>query len=298
MNSIKSFFLIGILFIIALCGVNSATTIDEGHQGVLVSFGGEAYETIGPGFHMIDPRSSVKSYDCRLQSIEINDVNVKGQDQQGVVTDFTVSYNINPNSVIELYREVGSAEKAWDTVRRNIRSVFRERSKSVESAADFFDNSTPARLQTEYISSSADYATTYGIQVTAINIRNQELPDVIKKAIDRKVEAQQRAEQQKAELARYKVEQEQLAVQATARLEAAAKDAEALVVTATAEAESRLLLATAEAEAIRLQADALKGNPDLIRLRATEAWDGKLPDMMMGGGDIPFLMTMPVPDGK
>lgn len=298
MNSIKSFFLLGVIFVVAILGAFSATAIDEGHKGVLISWGGEAYGTIGPGFHMIDPRSNVKSYDCRLKSVELNDVGIKGQDQQGVMTDFTVSYNINPDTVLTLLKNVGTTEDAWTTVRLEIRSILRERSKSVESASGFFNSDTQTRLQSEYIEHTADYAATYGIQVTAINIRNQELPDVIKRAIDRKVEAQELAEQQKAELSRYKVEQEQLAVQATARLEAAQKDAEARVVTATAEAEASLLIATAEAEAIRLQAAALSGNPDLIRLRAVEAWTGVLPTMMIGGGDIPFLMTLPTPGDK
>ena len=44
----------------------------------------------------------------------------------------------------------------------------------------------------------------------------------------------------------------------------------------------------ARAEAITREAQALRNNPELIRLRAIEQWDGVLPKFS-GGGTIPLL---------
>ncbi|HMR01687.1 MAG TPA: prohibitin family protein, partial [Candidatus Gracilibacteria bacterium] len=54
------------------------------------------------------------------------------------------------------------------------------------------------------------------------------------------------------------------------------------------EAQQKIETAKAEAESIRIQAEALKENADLIELKAVERWNGVLPAYMMGD-TIPLL---------
>jgi len=63
--------------------------------------------------------------------------------------------------------------------------------------------------------------------------------------------------------------------------------AQAQVATVEAEARQRIASAEGEAKAISLQGAALRANPEVLRLRAVERWDGKLPQVTSGA--TPFV---------
>ncbi len=63
--------------------------------------------------------------------------------------------------------------------------------------------------------------------------------------------------------------------------------AEAQVATVQAEAQQRIAQAEGEAKAIQVQGDTLRSNPEVLRLRAIEKWDGHLPQVMSGA--TPFV---------
>lgn len=70
--------------------------------------------------------------------------------------------------------------------------------------------------------------------------------------------------------------------------EQAALAAQANVATATANANARIAKARGDAEAIQVEAAAIRTNPEIVKLRAVEKWDGKLPTYS-GGGPVPFI---------
>lgn len=70
--------------------------------------------------------------------------------------------------------------------------------------------------------------------------------------------------------------------------EQAALAAQANVATATANANARIQKARGDAEAIQVEAEAIRTNPEIVKLRAVEKWDGKLPTYT-GGGPLPFI---------
>jgi regulator of protease activity HflC (stomatin/prohibitin superfamily) len=63
--------------------------------------------------------------------------------------------------------------------------------------------------------------------------------------------------------------------------------AQAQVATVQAEAQQRIAQAEGEAKAIQVQGDTLRSNPEVLRLRAIEKWDGRLPQVMSGA--TPFV---------
>ena len=63
--------------------------------------------------------------------------------------------------------------------------------------------------------------------------------------------------------------------------------AQAQVATVQAEAQQRIAEAEGEAKAIQVQGDSLRSNPDVLRLRAIEKWDGHLPQVTSGA--TPFV---------
>lgn len=71
--------------------------------------------------------------------------------------------------------------------------------------------------------------------------------------------------------------------------EQAALAAQANVATATANANARIQKARGDAEAIQVEAEAIRTNPEIVKLRAVEKWDGKLPTYTGGNGPMPFI---------
>jgi regulator of protease activity HflC (stomatin/prohibitin superfamily) len=63
--------------------------------------------------------------------------------------------------------------------------------------------------------------------------------------------------------------------------------AQAQVATVQAQAQQRVAQAQGEAQAINAQGSALRANPEVLKLRAIEKWDGKLPQVTSGA--TPFI---------
>lgn len=70
--------------------------------------------------------------------------------------------------------------------------------------------------------------------------------------------------------------------------EQAALAAQANVATAKADAESRVAKAEGDAKAIQVEAEAIRTNPEIVKMRAVEKWNGQLPTYT-GSGPMPFL---------
>ncbi|MEP9358116.1 SPFH domain-containing protein [Sphingomonas sp. KR3-1] len=71
--------------------------------------------------------------------------------------------------------------------------------------------------------------------------------------------------------------------------EQAALAAQANVATATADAEARVAKAQGDAKAIQVEAEAIRTNPEIVKLRAVEKWNGVLPTYTGGAAPMPFL---------
>lgn len=71
--------------------------------------------------------------------------------------------------------------------------------------------------------------------------------------------------------------------------EQAALAAQANVATAKADAEARVAKAQGDAKAIQVEAEAIRTNPEIVKLRAVEKWNGQLPTYVGGNGPMPFI---------
>jgi len=73
--------------------------------------------------------------------------------------------------------------------------------------------------------------------------------------------------------------------------EQAALAAQANVATVRANADAAIAEAEGKAKASHIEGEALRANPEILRQRAIEKWDGKLPTYMAGGGQLPFIVN-------
>lgn len=268
-----------LLAFVVVGGACSYRQVQPGHSRVVLQFG-EIVGSLEPGAHFVAPWSDTEPYDCRKKEESLGNVEFRAGDQLLNHVDVTVVFHVIPSAVEEAYAETGLAD---DLVRVHLlpkaRSLIRELPKAYEHAEDLFQEEAQEEIQSLMLVELHDYCEPRGLAIDAVLMRNLQPHPTIEQAIVMKKERQQEAERQKAELERFTTEQQQKVAQAEAELDAAAKEAEQI-----------RLLADAAAYQIEKQGEALRENPEILNLRAIEAWDGVLPRLLGQAEGMSFLV--------
>lgn len=247
-------------FVLMIGGCCCVQTIPAGHTGVATLFGNVQEKAYPDGLHFpVNPLLNWTEYDCRDQNLDCPGVQVPTKDQQTSTIDFSVQYRINAGQCPTAKSEVGNVDAIVNVkVVPNMRSLVRAEGKAVDRCEDLFSDAVQATMQANLQERLQKKVGDYAI-IDAVLIRNIQLPSHIKEAIKNKKVREQKVEEQKAELARFKTEQEQLIASAEAERRAAEEEAKKIMVLADAEAY--------EIEKINV---ALADSPAFIRLRALE----------------------------
>lgn len=249
-----------ILLILVFIGINSVKTIPVGHVGVATLFGKINKTSYKPGIYLVNPLFKWTLFDVRQKSHK-ESAQVPTQDQLQTSVDVSIQYNITASKAPEILEKTGSEEAAVNVhLVPKLRSLIREQGKSIKRAEDFFNETTQERLQGTLKVSLTEFLEEKGIEVTAVLIRDITLPPFITKAIEAKKEREQAVERQKAELERYRTEQQQFVAAAEASRKAAEE-----------EAARQRVLADAQAYEIEKVTKAMAANPFYLQLQAIEA---------------------------
>jgi len=256
-----------LLIILAACvmffaafGSKVLKKVDPGYVAVASFFGKVENKHYEEGLHFVNPLLTWYDYDVR-QKTHMEQAKVPSQDQLLTDLEVSVQYTINAVMTPRIVQGTGTADQLRSVhLVPKLRSLLREQGKSIKRAEDFFLEETQATLQASLLLGLETYLEEYGVDVSAVLIRNIELPSFIQGAIEEKKEREQSVEKQKAELERYRTEQQQLLAQASAKREAAEQEALQIKVLADAKAY--------EIEAIN---KAIAENPAYIKLQALEA---------------------------
>ena len=254
--------IVGVVFIvIVLVASRFWVSVPAGHVAAATLFGEVQKETYPEGLNIpVNPLLKFHEFDVR-EKTHFESAQVPSQDQLQTKIDVSVQYRLNGAMANMILKETGSIDNMLEVqLKPKLRSLLREQGKSIERAEDFFQESTQERLQTDLTNDLAEYLAPKGIEVSAVLIRDISLPPFITKAIEAKKEREQEVEKQKAELERYKTEQQQLIAAAEAQRQAAEE-----------EATKRRLLADAQAYEIEKINTAIGNNPNYVKLQALEA---------------------------
>lgn len=250
-----------VLIVVVLVGSRFYESVPPGHVAVATLFGDVLDEPYEAGLHIpVNPLYDFRSYDVR-EKTHLEKAQVPSQDQLQTQVDVSVQYNIIRDDTPRILRETGTLT---DVLRVQIvpklRSLIREQGKTVRRAEDFFLEETQDKLQTAILAGLQEYLTPKGVQVDAVLIRDISLPPFIAKAIEAKKEREQEVEKQKAELERFRTEQQQKIAAAQAERGAAEE-----------EAAMRRVLADARAYEIASINEAIGDNPNYVKLQALQA---------------------------
>lgn len=276
-----------IIFIFA--ALTPFTTIPAGHVGVASLFGKVDTSELPEGFHIINPLKKIQKIDCRNKELTLVDVGVPSQDQLTTEVDVTVKWRVDRNQAAEAVQDTGDAA-ALETVHLTpkLRSLIREAGKGIENAEDFYQDEIQVSMQSRILEGLVNLADK-GILVEEVLLRRFDLPRMIVQGVEDKKRQKQLAERQIEELKRYTTEQEGKQVAAKAEKLAAIEEAQKRRELADAKAYEITAQAKAQAEAISIEGEALRKNPEILKLRAIERWNGNVPRAMLGEGAIPLI---------
>jgi regulator of protease activity HflC (stomatin/prohibitin superfamily) len=238
-------FVIGIIF-------QSFTVISAGHTGVQVTLGEVNLQALTEGVHFVNPISSVKDVDVRLQRSNLNNASAGTKDLQQVHTDIVINYRLTASKVPHIYKEFGldvDSKVLGPAMNESFKAVTAHyTSEELITKRQEVSDSIQARLQ--------EKLSQFDITVSNISLVNFGFSKAYQEAIEAKVTATQQKQKAEQDLQRIEVE-----------------------------AKSRIAQAEGEAKAIAIQAQAIQSNggQQYVQLQWIEKWDGKMPNTVVNG---------------
>jgi len=260
-------------------------TVPAGHVGVATFFGKVQEKTYAEGMHFpVNPLYKWHLYDARMKSHK-ETAGVPSQDQLTTTLEVSVQYRVNRDMATIMLGETGEASDALNVhLVPRLRSLLREQGKSIRRAEDFFQEETQLMLQQALTSGLREFLAPKGLEVEDVLIRDIRLPAFITRAIEGKKEREQEVEKQKAELERFKLEQQQLIAEAQAKREAAEQ-----------QATMKRTLADAQAYEIEKLNEAIANNAAYIQLQALQTLQAMAKDPAAKIYFIDGESSMPLP---
>ena len=272
------------LIVIAVIVIASTCTavVPTGYTGILTTFGRVADYTLDAGFHFKSPFQQVTLMDNREQKTAFTTMAFSSDIQQ-VDVQGSINYNINKQTAMNLFKDVGVGY--YNTLvnprmQENLKAVF-----SKYTAEELI--SSRDKLSVEIREALSNEMSSYGINIISVSIENIDFTDAFTEAVEAKQVAQQsklKAEIEQAQQtheAQQQAERQKIAAEAEANVQKIEADAAAYAIRTKAEA---------EAEANRLVAESL--TDELLQYTEINQWDGQLPTYMAGGD----ATTVPVLD--
>lgn len=250
----------GVAFFLASILVSSYTVIPGAHVGVQVTLGEINMTPLSEGGHFVNPISSIKDVDVRLQKSQLSGASAGTKDLQQVHTDIVVQYRLNSAKVPHIYKEFG-LNVDDKVLGPGINEAFKSITGHYTSEELITKRDEVSLAITEHLRAKM---APFNIDVSGVSLVNFGFSAEYQKAIESKVIATQNKLKAEQDLERIKVE-----------------------------ANSRIAQAKGEAEAISIQAQAIQSNggANYVQLQWIDKWDGKLPTTVLGG-DTKTMMNI------
>lgn len=200
--------IVGVL--VAFFVLSSSVTVDVGERVLVVGFG-QVKETLGQGWHVINPFYSTHTFTLRNNKYETT-ASSASADLQKADIDVVVNYNIDESKIVEIYTTYGNdymgrlfAQSVQDAVKNaSVKYTASElRTKGEQFKTDIKD-SLQAKMPNGIII------------ITNISIADIRYSESFDKSVEAKVVAEQRALEAKANLEQKRYEAEAIRAQAEA----------------------------------------------------------------------------------
>lgn len=238
---------------VLIVALNSFTSVDAGHSGVVLTFGKVSEAVLSEGLHVKIPFiQQIIQIDNRVLKAEV-DCSSASKDLQTVSSTIALNYRVRNEASAKIYKEVGLS---YENV--IINPAIQECVKAVTAKYTAEQLITERQIISDQMKELLnEKISSYGLELEIFNIISFEFTAEYNAAIEAKQTAQQNALKAEQDLQRIKVEAEQTVAQAEA-----------------------------EAEAYRLKSEQI--TPQMIAMEYIDKWDGKLP--AVAGGDSSSML--------
>lgn len=241
-----------VAIIIVSFALGSVAAIGAGHRGVLLSWGKVEDRILPEGISFITPYVN-QVVPISVQTLKYDGIATSAsKDLQDVSTQVTLNYHLDTVKVNKIYQTLGLE---WET--RVIQPAIQEAVKASTAQFTAEELITKRPLVKDAIEISLkEKLLPFGLIAKTVYMTDFKFSPQFSAAIESKVTAVQLAQKAENDLKRIEIEAQQV-----------------------------IAAAKGQAESIRIQAQALKENPQLVSLRWVERWDGILPNFLIVGGD-------------
>lgn len=254
----------GFLAALIVVSLTGCTQVNAGHLGVVTKWGAIQPDPLPEGIYFRMPiQTQIINISARVHKIGAIST-ASSKDLQVVSTKIVLNYRLNPTNIVEVFRNVGTRLVVEGTI---IDPALQEAVK--KATAQYTAEELITRRQD--VKESIQEAITKTLKksdvvVTEVSITDFQFDSQYQQAVESKQVAEQRALTAKNDLARIKVEAEQVEAQAMG--------------------EAKAMLAKAEAEAKAQELLRKTITSEIVFLRAVEKWDGTQPLIVGEGGAI------------
>ena len=281
-RAFKRIFTVAFLLVAALLIAPSTFTyVGPGHVGIVIhrAGGGVDKTPLGPGLHMRNPLlTAIEEYPTFMQTLVLtrtggenaggnDEINVNSQEGQPVSLDVSMSFELDPTRVPQLYQtfrtEIGTIQHGY--VKQSIRQALQEVVGQEEIAAIIGPKKAEAVSRAQALLSQR--LAPYGIVVKQFTINELRAPESVIQAINQKNVMQQQALTAQNELQKNTFQAQGDSIKAAGRAKAILTEAQA------------------QAQANRLLAESV--TPTLVQYEMMKRWNGQMPQVT--GSAMPMI---------
>jgi prohibitin 1 len=199
-----------VVIVLGILLLNSVTSITTGHVGIVTMFGRVTGRAMGEGIHLVNPLARVTELSIKTQEVKEH-ASVPSREGLVMGLETSVLYHLDPAHAAEVYQTIGS-NYAEVVLIPNFRSAIRGVTASNLASSLYSDaRETIARDILAHLQAQVQPR---GIVIENVLLRDLQLPQTLKQAIEAKQQAQQEAQRMEFVLAREKQEAERKRVEA------------------------------------------------------------------------------------
>ena len=279
MRKMNKFIKIGAGCVVTLLLLTSVSKINPGEIGIVVNPFGESKgvekQEITIGVHFLAPWKSVykfPTYEQNHQWVDKEMFTFQTSEGLPVRAEIGISYHLEQNRIHELF---GKYRKGMEEITElYVRNILRDNLNKLSSKMNIEDLFAEKKESffNQVHKNVNDELEAVGINISHVYIIGKlNVPDVVTEALNRKIEATQKAQQRENELRESEAEAKKIVAKAKG-------EAESLIIDAESKAKSNALINKSL-------------TPELLKWKHIEKWDGKLPSTM-AGSDSNILLNI------
>jgi regulator of protease activity HflC (stomatin/prohibitin superfamily) len=202
--------LLALLVVMLILAVSSSSCVSTGHVGVVTMFGRVTGRTLPEGLHFVNPAASVTQLD--VKTLELKErASVPSKEGLIMGIEASILYHLEPTRAAEVLQKVGS--NYTDVL---LAPTFRSALRAITAAntASALYSDARENIARQILDDVKRQVEPRGIAIENVLLRDLQLPETLKLAIEAKQQAEQEAQRMEFVLQRERQEAERKRVEA------------------------------------------------------------------------------------